>query len=76
LVRLLTAGEAQCSEEYIARVFASGRTNAHQRQKRRAHREIYQSLVDWQRHFFDAVLEETGIEEGYGALGYDFGFRA
>jgi len=76
IIRGLTAGEIECSKEYLNEVFALGAKNKHAQNKKSTNTPAQQFAAwdSWQRDVFLIAFRDSGLKDLYARHGYDFSF--
>jgi len=76
LVNLITEGEVYADNRWLSNVFSTNAVNTHKIKKKFSEpKDIYSYWDNWQKDFFDLLVEISKIDQYYStAFGYDFSF--
>ena len=74
IVRNLTSGEIECTDEYLDEVFSLGKRNKHAQNSTIDPAQQFLKWEDWQRDTFLIALRKSGIKDLYAKYDYDFSF--
>ena len=76
LVDIISEGEVSADDQWLSDVFSTNAINRHKVGKRFSEpKEIYNGWANWQKDFFDLLVEISRIDRHYStAFEYDFSF--
>lgn len=76
LINIISDGKVCADERYLNEVFSIKAVNTHKvKMQPDEPKAIYNNWSDWQKNFFDLMVENTNIHNSYyNTFGYDFSF--